>query len=465
LTAALRPTLDRDRGQVELALADGEPLALGPLVIERLALAAGPEATDQDVARWQRRRTRLAGLTLRIDEPALAAAVANRSRALAAAGVTDLALRVAEEGLALTAKVTDGLAAAELSAQLAVVARGRTVRVLLGSLRVHGHLPTPAPLVVQRALEVLVPGEGPLRVVGLLEVEVDLAELVAWQLLPPAGWRLPAIDELRVTRVTPTAGAMTVALADAGETPSPGPLGAAWSVAHAAMATADDLLRRGQLDEAMRGYRALLAAAGPDQPALLERILAITAARPSWFVDGRELARQALARWPEFTAAHAALASIALAEGDTREAASRLATVAQLAPRQGDRDGGVLAALAAARLYRVIDPPAATPMYQRAVALAPGLVEADLALAERWPTRAATASESPTSRPAAPGPTASPAPPPGPRRPRSRASPWAISTWPAAWPTARSPPRRSPRPSRRAARSPPPPATRPRPRS
>ena len=71
----------------------------------------------------------------------------------------------------------------------------------------------------------------------------------------------------------------------------------------------------------MRGYRALLAAGGPEQPQLLERILALAAARPAWFFDGLELARQALGRWPQFPAAHAALASITLAQGDAREAA------------------------------------------------------------------------------------------------------------------------------------------------
>ena len=49
----------------------------------------------------------------------------------------------------------------------------------------------------------------------------------------------------------------------------------------------------------MRGYRALLAAGGPEQPLLLERILALAAARPAWFFDGLELARQALGRWPQ----------------------------------------------------------------------------------------------------------------------------------------------------------------------
>lgn len=383
MSAELRPAPDRDHGWVDLRPADGDVLRLGPLRIERLAVAS-EGASDDDVARWQRRRTRLAALTVRLDADALAATVAERAEALAAVGVSQLAIRIDADALAVTAKITDGLAAAEVSAVAEPVARGRDLALLVGAVRVHGHLPTPAPLLVARILEVLVPADDDaVRITGLAELEVALAELAAWRILPPAGWRLPALDAVRVTAVTCADGALRVTLTDDGEPPAPSPRAAAWALAHAATAAADDLLRRGQLDEAMRGYRALLAAAGPEQPALLERILAVTSARPAWFVDGRELARQALGRWPEFTAAHAALASIALAEGDTREAANRLATVAQLAPRQGDRDGGVLAALAAARLYRVIDPAAATPLYQLAATLAPEQPEADHALAER----------------------------------------------------------------------------------
>ena len=39
MTASLRPLPDRERGQIELAAGAGEPLAIGPLAIDRLALA------------------------------------------------------------------------------------------------------------------------------------------------------------------------------------------------------------------------------------------------------------------------------------------------------------------------------------------------------------------------------------------------------------------------------------------
>src|SRR6185436_19701693 len=145
------------------------------------------------------------------------------------------------------------------------------------------------------------------------------------------------------------------------------------------------------LEEAMRGYRALLAASGPDQPLVLERILALAAARPAWFFDGLELARQALVRWPGFAPAHVALASITLAQGDAREAAKHLEAVARMASADGDDDQAALAALAAARLLRVLDPRVATQLYQLALEHDPGSTEAADSLADRladeqrWP--------------------------------------------------------------------------------
>src|SRR4029077_6670378 len=116
----------------------------------------------------------------------------------------------------------------------------------------------------------------------------------------------------------------------------------------------DQHLRSGHLDDAMRGYRALLAAGGPEQPHLLERILSLAATRPAWFFDGPELARQALHAWPSFPAAHAALAPITPAQAAAREAAGHLGALAQHGSADGDDDQATLAALAGARLLRVI---------------------------------------------------------------------------------------------------------------
>jgi tetratricopeptide (TPR) repeat protein len=163
------------------------------------------------------------------------------------------------------------------------------------------------------------------------------------------------------------------------------------AAAHDLMHSVDAQLREGHLEDAMRGYRALLAAGGPDQPLLLERILALASARPAWFFDGLELSRQALSRWPGFPPALGALASITLAQGDAREAAGHLTQLAQLASADGDDDQAALAALAGARLLRVLEPKSATTLYQLALEHDPGSAEAADSLADRladeqrWP--------------------------------------------------------------------------------
>src|SRR5262249_12819255 len=206
-----------------------------------------------------------------------------------------------------------------------------------------------------------------------------------WRLLPPSGWRLPSVAGVDLLAVRIGRGAVHVSYGSSGprEDTTRGARAGALIAAHDAMRSADELLRHGALDDAMRGCRALLAAGGPEQPVVVGRILAVCAARPSWFLDGVELARQALGRWPEYAPARAALASIALAKGDPRDAAAHLQALSELAGDDGDDDAAALAALAAARLLRVLAPRSATVLYETVLDHQPGHAEASAALAER----------------------------------------------------------------------------------
>ncbi len=390
-----------------LVLAD--QAVLGWLHVDRLELEI-PDAGDFDAAalpeRFQRRRTQLLIASLRVDARAIDARLVAAAPALAAQGVTAVVVRMLDGHAAITARVADGLAAADVSFRIHLAPSGLGVRVLCGEVRVHGHLPTPAPVLAHRILVTLlgaveaVPGaasdgaraEQP-RVRGLCDVELDPLPALLWRLLPSRGWRLPATTgiELIAARVT-RAGVMISYVPagqrlDAGAIRADDVLGAAATslvLAHDAMHTADELLRRGQLDDAMRGYRALLAAGGPDQPVLLGRILAIAAARPGWFVDGLELARQALGRWPGYAPALATLASIALAKGDARDAAAQLAQLATVCGEAGDDGGAALSSLAGARLLRVLDPRGATRLFEQALIHHPGHAEAVDALADGY---------------------------------------------------------------------------------
>src|SRR4051812_17118752 len=322
------------------------------------------------------------------------------SRHLASLGVSQLQARLHDGFVSVRARAADGLAAADLSFRIHFVSAGTHLRALASTIRVHGPLPTPGPVIADRVLVALLAASDAPNVVerpharGLCDVEIDLVGAVLWHLLPPAGWRLPAVNGVELIGIRLGRGSIEAAYGPAGT--RTGELGVRpqthqLAAAHDLMHSADQLLREGQTEEAMRGYRALLAAGGPEQPLLLERILALAAARPAWFFDGLELARQALGRWPSFPPAHAALASITLAQGDAREAAGHLMQLAELASGEGDDDQAALAALAGARLLRVLEPKSATQLYQLALEHDAGSAEAADSLADRladeqrWP--------------------------------------------------------------------------------
>ncbi|MFT3699046.1 MAG: hypothetical protein QM831_38225 [Kofleriaceae bacterium] len=379
-------------GVGRLALVD---LHAGPLHVERLELDVTDLGTNPGTApaeKYQRRRTRLRNLSVRAPASALEAGVEAARRHLAGLGITHVAARLCDGFVSVRARAADGLAAADVTFRIQLANTGTHLRALASHVRVHGHLPTPGPTIADRIITALLGATDAVGVVerphvrGLCDVEIDLVGALLWHLMPPAGWRLPAVSDIELLSVRIGRAAIEIAF---------GPPGARngepfvrqqplqLAAAHDLMHSADSQLRDGHIEDAMRGYRALLAAGGPDQPHLLERILALAAARPAWFFDGLELARQALGRWPHFPAAHAALASITLAQGDAREAASHLTHVAQLASAEGDDDQASLAALAGARLLRVLEPRAATQLYELALEHDPSSLEAADALADR----------------------------------------------------------------------------------
>ncbi len=380
-------------GLGRLALTD---LTVGPLLVDRLELEVTDLGTDPGNAvaeKFQRRRTRMRSITLRMTSAQLEARVESVRRHLASLGVSQLSARLHDGFVSMRARAADGLAAADLSFRIHFVSAGTHLRALASSVRVHGHLPTPGPVIADRVLVALLAATDAPNVVerpharGLCDVEIDLVGAVLWHLLPPAGWRLPAVNDIELVGIRLGRSAIEAAYGPAGT--RTGELGVRpqthqLAAAHDLMHSADQQLREGHTEEAMRGYRALLAAGGPEQPLLLERILALASARPAWFFDGLELSRQALGRWPHFPPAHAALASISLAQGDAREAAGHLTQLAQLASGDGDDDQAALAALAGARLLRVLEPRAATSLYELALEHDPSSSEAADSLADRY---------------------------------------------------------------------------------
>ncbi|HTJ47045.1 MAG TPA: hypothetical protein VL463_33315, partial [Kofleriaceae bacterium] len=376
-------------GGGKLALVEHD--VFGWLHVDRLELDVPGDATAGAAPeRFQRRRTQLRVASLKIDQRAIDARLAAATDALAQQGIAGVSARCVDGAIAVSARVADGMAAADVSFRLQITAAGLSLRVLAGAVTVHGHLPTPGPVIAHRLLEIVLASmatgsDGGVRVRGLCDLEIDALAAFLWRLLPPSGWRLPSTMGVDLIAVRVGRGAVHLTYGPAGQREDSAK-SSSLAVAHDAMRSADELLRAGSLDDAMRGYRALLAAGGPEQPVVVGRILAVAAARPNWFLDGLELARQALVRWPRFMPAHAALASIALAKGDPRDAASHLQALSELAasPDVADDDAAALSALAAARLLRVLEPRAATSLYEKVLAHQPGHAEAGAALAERF---------------------------------------------------------------------------------
>src|SRR5204862_1663282 len=99
-----------------------------------------------------------------------------------------------------------------VSFRVTIAPSGLGVRLLAGDVRVHGHLPTPGPVLAHRILTTILGAEegersaegGVPRARGLCDVELDPLPALLWRLLPPYGWRLPAISglELVSARIT-----------------------------------------------------------------------------------------------------------------------------------------------------------------------------------------------------------------------------------------------------------------------
>ncbi len=375
--------------------------AAGALRIERVELdVATPVVSPGDYTpeRYQNQRTRLRGLTVRLSGEALSNRIASVATPLAEHGITAISAKMAKGFVSVRGHVIDGPATAYVTFRIDLATAGNHLRALASDIRVHGYLATPGPVIADRMLTALLGATETADLTdrpharSLCDVEIDLIRAALWRIMPPAGWRLPTIADVELSSIRIGGMATEVVFGPAG---SRGgglairPVAAELAAAHDLMHTPDSALRAGQIEEAMRGYRALLASGGHDQPFVLERILSIAAARPMWFVYGREVARQALGQWPQFAAAHSALASITLAQGDAREAAGHLARVAQLAT--DDEGQASHAALAGARLLRVLDPVAATKLYELAVERDPHSPEVVDALADRladeqrWP--------------------------------------------------------------------------------
>jgi hypothetical protein len=224
-TAATRRlpfTFHAHGGIGRLVLAD---LTVPPLYVERLELEVADLGTDPGATaaeRFQRRRTRLRALTARVSSHAIDQRVESVRKTLAGLGITQLMARLNDGYVSFRARAADGLAAADLSFRVHLVTSGTQLRALASHVRVHGHLPTPGPIVADRILTALLGASDAVGVVerphvrGLCDVEIDLVGGLLWHLMPPAGWRLPAVAEIDLIHVRVSRAAIEVAYGPSG---------------------------------------------------------------------------------------------------------------------------------------------------------------------------------------------------------------------------------------------------------
>src|SRR5690606_37662407 len=140
-------------------------------------------------------RTRLRSLAVHVSSHALDERVDQVRAHLAGLGITQLSAKLNDGFVSVRARAADGLAAADISFRITLGNAGTQVRALASTIRVHGHLPTPGPVIVDRVVVALLGATDAAGVVerpqvrGLCDVEIDLVGALLWHVLPPAGWR------------------------------------------------------------------------------------------------------------------------------------------------------------------------------------------------------------------------------------------------------------------------------------
>ena len=258
----------------------------------------------------------------------------------------------------------------------------------------------------QKDPEISAAGAPPsrLRILGLGHFCMAPLAGFLWEVLPAAGWRLPAMGEASIYSLCITRDRVGLAYGQkntAMDLPASNQRIAALLARMEHVDAGDRALLAGERERALHIYRKHL----PD-PSLgamaTARVLALCAADPAHFSEGLELARTQLERDPDNSAlaaaAFAAMTAAAVERGLWADVATYLECIADLAPGDGER---VSALLGAARLQAGTsgatgqesdktsdedssDGQAAQALYERVLALEPGNAEATAALEARY---------------------------------------------------------------------------------
>ncbi|HWE30642.1 MAG TPA: hypothetical protein VHB97_21695, partial [Polyangia bacterium] len=413
--------LKSEQPHFEIQVGDGRGLLLlrprtffGWLRVESLQLAIPEVHFPLDItggmAQFQRQRCPVLEATISVERAGFTELLQRRASLLTAAGFEAVGVELAADGIELTAQARLREWTAELVVRVAVEAEERMLRLRVSQATTFGFIRRPAALLAHDLLCVLLGASttptaeaAPMQSATTRALGVVQLRPLDWfvmSVLAPAGWRLPELEGLRLGSVSLThngaslrwsraddgtaASAPSTADAPAPATVRAAPRSVRGVVDELAARAIDEALLRNDLAGAASACRLEMTRRPERAAALTERLLAILCTRDASLREAEQMARDALARWPEFGAAHLALAAVESARGRSVEAAQHFGETARMAEARGDVVLAVRAAAAAARQLQTSDPPRAALLYERVLALRPSDREASDALAELY---------------------------------------------------------------------------------
>ena len=408
------PAVDKSKSEqphFEIQVGDGRGLLLlrprtffGWLRIDSLQLAIPEVHFPLDItggmAQFQRQRCPVLEAAVSVERGGLVELLQRRGPLLQAAGFEEVGVELVPDGIELTAQARLREWKAELMVRVAVEAEERMLRLRVSQATTFGFIRRPAALLAHDLLCVLAGASTTptaeaaaiqsATTRGLGVVQLRPLDWFVVSVLAPAGWRLPELDGLRLGGVTLTSTAAALSWTRSSDaaaaTPAPAAKTIRGAVDELAARAIDEALLRNDLAGAASACRLEMTRRPERAAALTERLLAILCTRDASLREAEQLARDSLVRWPEFGAAHLALAAVESSRGRALEAAQHFGETARMAEARGDVVLAVRAAAAAAHQLQTIDPARAALLYERVLALRPTDREATDALAELYAT-------------------------------------------------------------------------------
>lgn len=369
---AFRLTFVQGRGLLSLSGRDFEGLGHVDSLELEIPNVRFPFDLSGGVARFKNRRLNLRELSLFVRAKEIATIL---SRApLADFGIFDPHVSIQGPRLTFCARVVLGGREVEVTILAAIApSPPRSATLSIYGVRCYGFLPVPAPLVLAAlcsALGAESPSSRPslvdlalpplIQLRGAAEVRIDVCELAMLAILPMHGWRLPERSQVQIRVAGGAAQATHIPLVFSyldpmspaqpllGEDVIPAVL--AMRDFAARSAPVEEALARGDVDSALVQLRALAPVEAGDRVGA-RRLLQVLVAAQDTLAEAGEVARAALARWPDFPPAVLALAVLAGERGQPAEAATLYQRLAELSAAQGRGEDESCALLAAARQH------------------------------------------------------------------------------------------------------------------